>query len=77
MADEVRNVSAPPGESYSWERLPEIIKALQDGDDVDYLGASGGIDMNEDGDATSGVYDTYRFKNGELEIYGELPIPKQ
>jgi ABC-type branched-subunit amino acid transport system substrate-binding protein len=76
MADEVRNISAPPGKSYSWEQLPAAVKALQDGDDIDYLGAAGGIDMNGDGDATSGVYDTYRFKNGKIEIYGELPIPK-
>jgi ABC-type branched-subunit amino acid transport system substrate-binding protein len=77
MAEEVRNVSAPPGDSISWEQLPESIKALQDGNDIDYLGASGGIDMNEDGDATSGVYDLYRFRGGELEIYSELPIPEQ
>jgi ABC-type branched-subunit amino acid transport system substrate-binding protein len=77
MADEVRDVSAPPGKGYSWERLPEAIKALQAGDDIDYIGAAGGIDMNDDGDATSGVYDTYRYKGGEIEIYGELPIPKQ
>ena len=75
MADEVRDVSAPPGKQYSWEQLPAAIKALQNGDDIDYLGASGGIDMNDDGDATSGVYDTYRYKNGKIEIYGELPIP--
>jgi ABC-type branched-subunit amino acid transport system substrate-binding protein len=77
MADNVRDISAPPGTSYSWEQLPEAIKALQDGDDIDYIGASGGIDMNEDGDATSGVYDLYRYKGGEIEIYSELPIPKQ
>jgi ABC-type branched-subunit amino acid transport system substrate-binding protein len=76
MADEVRDVSAPPGKQYSWERLPEMIKALQAGDDIDYIGASGGIDMNDAGDATSGVYDTYRYKGGKIEIYGELPIPK-
>jgi ABC-type branched-subunit amino acid transport system substrate-binding protein len=77
MADNVRDISAPPGTSYSWEQLPEAIKALQDGDDIDYVGAAGGIDMNDAGDATAGVYDTYRYKGGEIEIYGELPIPKQ
>jgi branched-chain amino acid transport system substrate-binding protein len=74
MADEVRNVSAPPGTKYSWQQLPEAIKALQDGNDIDYQGASGAIDMNEDGDATAGVYDTFEFKNGSLEITGELPV---
>jgi ABC-type branched-subunit amino acid transport system substrate-binding protein len=77
MAEEVRNISAPPGDNYDWRNMADAIKALQDGDDIDYTGASGGIDMNEDGDATSGVYDLYRFKGGEIEIYSELPIPEQ
>jgi ABC-type branched-subunit amino acid transport system substrate-binding protein len=77
MAEKVREISAPPGDTYSWEQLPDAIKALQDGKDINYIGAAGEIDMNDDGDATSGVYDTYRFKNGAIDIYGELPIPKQ
>ena len=77
MAKEIQSISGPPGKSTSWEDLPQAIKDLQDGNDIDYLGASGGLDINEDGDATSGVYDLYRFRNGELEIYSELPIPEQ
>jgi hypothetical protein len=77
MAAEVRDVSAPPGTSYSWEQLPQAIKALQDGKDINYIGAAGEIDMNDAGDATAGVYDLYRFKNGKISIYSELPIPKQ
>jgi branched-chain amino acid transport system substrate-binding protein len=77
MANEVRDISAPPGDRYDWRNMSDAIKALQNGDDIDYTGASGGIDMNDDGDATSGVYDLYRFRNGELEIYSELPIPEQ
>jgi branched-chain amino acid transport system substrate-binding protein len=76
MAGEVRSISAPPGDNFDWRNLGDAIKAVQDGTDIDYTGASGGIDMNDDGDATSGVYDLYRFRNGEIEIYSELPIPK-
>ena len=76
MAAKVRDISAPPGDSYSWEQLPDAIKALQDGKDINYIGAAGEIDMNDDGDATSGVYDLYRFKNGKIDIYSEIPIPK-
>ncbi len=74
MADKVREVSAAPGTKYTWEQLPEAVKALQDGDDIDYQGASGSIDMNDDGDATGGVYDTYEFKGGALETVGETPV---
>ena len=42
--------------------LPDAVEALQNGDDIDYQGASGAIDMDENGDATAGVYDIYEYK---------------
>ena len=43
---------------FTFEQLPDAIEALQSGDDIDYEGAAGAIDMDEAGDATAGVYDT-------------------
>jgi ABC-type branched-subunit amino acid transport system substrate-binding protein len=44
--------TAPGGVEYGWEQLPEAIEALQDGEDIDYTGASGPIDMDVNGEAT-------------------------
>jgi hypothetical protein len=74
MADAIVDITAPGGTEYTWQQLPEAIEALQNGDDIDYVGASGGIDMNEDGDATAGVYDIYLFSAGELDATDEVPI---
>jgi ABC-type branched-subunit amino acid transport system substrate-binding protein len=74
MADELIDITAPGGTQYTFEQLPEMIEALQNGDDIDYQGASGSINMNEDGDATSEVYDTYQFKGGEFVVTEDLPI---
>jgi branched-chain amino acid transport system substrate-binding protein len=74
MAEVVRDVSGPPGDQYTWEELPEAIEALQNGDDIDYAGASGQIDMDDAGDATAGVYDTFAYQGGKLEIIGEVPV---
>ncbi len=76
MADKLVDVSAPPGVPYTWEQLPEAIKALQNGDDIDYQGASGAIDMDSAGDATAGVYDIYTFKGSTLTLdkIGETPV---
>jgi ABC-type branched-subunit amino acid transport system substrate-binding protein len=74
MADKVVDVSAPPGTPYTWEQLPDAIKALQNGDDIDYQGASGPIDLDQAGDATAGVYDLYTFKGSDLEVVGEEPV---
>lgn len=74
MADALVDITAPGGTEYTWQQLPEMIKALQDGEDIDYTGASGAIDMDENGDATAGVYDTYAYQNGAIEIIGETPV---
>jgi ABC-type branched-subunit amino acid transport system substrate-binding protein len=74
MADKLVDVSAPPGTAYTWQQLPDAIKALQNGDDIDYQGASGAIDMDDAGDATAGVYDIYTFKGSSLDVIGEEPV---
>ena len=75
MAAEVRQISAPPGTKYTWEQLPAAIKALAGGDDIDYDGASGPIDMDRAGDASAGVYDLYRFQDGKIKLFGEAQVP--
>jgi ABC-type branched-subunit amino acid transport system substrate-binding protein len=74
MADHLVDVSAPPGTPYTWQQLPQAIKALQNGDDIDYQGASGALDLDAAGDATAGVYDIYQFKGNNLDIVGEEPV---
>ncbi|MGH2922529.1 MAG: ABC transporter substrate-binding protein [Solirubrobacterales bacterium] len=74
MADALVDITAPGGTEYTWQQLPEAVEALQNGDDIDYTGASGALDLNEDGDATAGVYDVYAYQNGAIEITGELPV---
>jgi hypothetical protein len=51
-----------------------MIEALQNGDDIDYEGASGSVNLNENGDATSEVYDTYTYKGGKFVVTEDLPI---
>jgi ABC-type branched-subunit amino acid transport system substrate-binding protein len=75
MADKLIDITAPPGPKYTWQQLPQAIKALQDGKDINYEGASGPIDMNSDGDATAGVYSIYEFKNGTLfDVTSQVPV---
>jgi ABC-type branched-subunit amino acid transport system substrate-binding protein len=76
MADELIDITAPGGEEFSWQQLPDAIKALEDGEDIDYTGASGPIDMDVHGNATSGVFDVYQYSGGTLETVGEVPVEK-
>jgi hypothetical protein len=70
MAAALGVVTGPPGDKYTWEELPAAIEALQNGDDIDYVGAAGEIDLDENGDPQEGVYDTYQAKGGAFETIG-------
>jgi branched-chain amino acid transport system substrate-binding protein len=74
MAGELQDITGPGGDKYTWEQLPDAIRALQDGNDIDYEGAAGPIDLNEDGDPVSGVYDLFRYRNGEVDIFDETAV---
>jgi substrate-binding family protein len=45
--------TAPAGTEYSWQELPDAVKALEAGEDINYMGASGPIDMDENGNASA------------------------
>ncbi len=71
MASKLRDVTGPPGTKYTWQQLPQAVKALQAGKDIDYVGAAGDINLDENGDPTIGVYDQLQFKGGEIVPYGK------
>lgn len=76
MADHLIDITAPGGEVFTWQQLPGAIKALEDGKDIDYTGASGPIDMDVHGDPTAGVFDVYWYSGNGLEVAGEVPVEK-
>jgi branched-chain amino acid transport system substrate-binding protein len=75
MAAELGDITGPPGDEYTFEDLAGAIEALQNGDDIDYQGAGGNIDLDEAGDPTAGVYDINVFQpDGSYEPVDELPV---
>ena len=76
MADHLIDITAPGGDQFTWQQLPDAIKALEDGKDIDYTGASGPIDMDVHGDPTAGVFDIYRYSGNGLKVAGEIPAEK-
>jgi ABC-type branched-subunit amino acid transport system substrate-binding protein len=76
MADHLIDITAPGGDEFSWQQLPEAIKALEDGKDIDYTGASGPIDMDVHGDPTAGVFDVYQYRGDSLDVVGQVSVKK-
>jgi ABC-type branched-subunit amino acid transport system substrate-binding protein len=74
MADALQDLTAPPGTKYTWEQLPDAVTALQNGEDIDYLGAAGEIDLDDNGDPEKGVYDVYRIKNADFSPIRQVDV---
>ncbi|MBI4509112.1 MAG: ABC transporter substrate-binding protein [Deltaproteobacteria bacterium] len=50
VRDKVRGISRPTGTVVTWNELDTALRLVQDGEDVDYRGASGPVDLDERGD---------------------------
>ena len=66
LKESLQTVSGPPGEKYTFEQLGAAIQALLDGQDIDYEGAWGPIDFDENGDPGSAIYEVWQFDGSEV-----------
>jgi branched-chain amino acid transport system substrate-binding protein len=62
---EIQNVTSEGTKCTSFEECKGL---LEDGEDIDYDGASGAIELNEPGDPQSATYAIGRFTDGKIEI---------
>ena len=76
MAAALPELTSPGGARYTWRQLPEAVRALRDGSDIDFHGASGPIDLDENGDPTAGSYLLYRYEDGSPEVIGDVSVDR-
>src|ERR687891_457929 len=62
----LQDVSGPPGEKYTFEQLDQAVQALLAGEDIDYEGAWGPIDFDENGDPGSAIYEVWEFDGTDV-----------
>lgn len=62
---ELRNVANPPGEIILPGEWGKAVKLLGEGKDIQYVGASGSIDFDDNGDV-SGTFAHWMIKDGEI-----------
>ena len=53
MRNELRSVANPPGEIVGPADIAKALELVRDGKDVDYVGASGNVDFDENGNVVS------------------------
>jgi ABC-type branched-subunit amino acid transport system substrate-binding protein len=66
IAEHLQSVSGPGGERFTFESLGDAVNALLDGEEIDYEGAWGPIDFDDNGDPGSAVYEVWEFQGGEI-----------
>ena len=66
MKESLQAVSGPPGEKYTFEQLDQAVQDLLDGKDIDYEGAWGPIDFDENGDPGSAIYEVWQFDGKDV-----------
>ena len=73
--DSLTDVSGPGGTKYAFKDLAQAIQDVIAGKDIDYEGASGPINFNENGDP-SGLYDEWTYENGKVSVL-QAEVPSQ
>jgi branched-chain amino acid transport system substrate-binding protein len=66
VKESLQAVSGPPGEKYTFEQLDQAVQDLLDGNDIDYEGAWGPVDFDENGDPGSAIYEVWQFDGSEV-----------
>ncbi len=69
IAEQLPAVSGPPGDRYTFLELGDAIRALANGDEIDFDGVTGPLDLDDNGDPTTATYEVYRYApSGRLTV---------
>lgn len=68
----IQEVASAPGDKYDYTTMSDAITALQNGDDIDFDGVSGPLDLDDNGDPTVATYDTWKYENGKLTVQSQV-----
>jgi branched-chain amino acid transport system substrate-binding protein len=61
IAEQVQAVGSAPGDKYDFTTMADAIEAIQAGEDIDFEGVSGSLDLDDNGDPVLGTYDIYEY----------------
>jgi branched-chain amino acid transport system substrate-binding protein len=72
--DILEQVQAVTGGGTACTSYEECKGLLEDGEDIDYNGAAGSLDLDEPGDPTTGRYAIGQFQDGELTVVDSVDV---
>jgi ABC-type branched-subunit amino acid transport system substrate-binding protein len=72
VMEQLQAVSGPPGDRYTFLELGDAIRALANGDEINFDGVTGPLDLDDNGDPTTATYEVYRY-----DPRGQLTVERQ
>ena len=74
IRDALREVSRPPGEQVGPQDIARALELLRNGKDIDYVGAAGDLDFDENGDV-NGTIEIWNIADGVVGSTGVFALP--
>ena len=76
IRDALRDVANPPGEVVGpgVDGIRRALELIRDGKDINYEGAAGSQDFDENGDVLSTI-EIWKIENGEIVSTGRFELP--
>ena len=68
ISAQMRNVSHPPGAYVAWYELERGLELLRAGEDIDYRGASGPVDLDINGDIEDPAVELWSITNDRVTV---------
>ena len=68
IARQIQPVSAPPGQLVHWYELDRALDLVRAGEEIDYIGASGDVNIDSRGDVESGRYQFWSVVEDRVEL---------
>ncbi len=72
IAENLRAVSGPEGTKFDWQKLPDALKALQSGQPVHLVGATGEFNFDDHGDVSGAFYNIFEWTKDGKKIIGSV-----
>jgi len=76
IVKQIQRVASPPGRTYTYLNLAAAIKALRAGKDINYEGAGGSDDLDQNGDLKSAIYNVFKYQDGKQVLIRQIKIKK-
>ena len=76
IVKQIQRVASPPGRTYTYLNLAAAIKALRAGQDINYEGAGGSDDLDQNGDLKSAIYNVFKYQDGKQVVLRQIKIKK-